>query len=64
MHLIKLLKTTVCFLVITNSFPGSMYAQDVALLKQLEQSQYLRSVMKVDSADAGMTRWSKKKVEH
>jgi len=64
MHLIKLLKTTVCFLLITNSLTCIVYAQDAALLKQLEQSQYLRSVMKVDSADAGMTRWSKKKVEH
>lgn len=37
-------------------------ARDNALLKQLEQSQYLRSAMKVDSADAGLTRWYKKKV--
>jgi len=38
-------------------------AQDAALLKQLEQSSYLRTVMKADSANGGIERWLKKKVE-
>ena len=44
-------------------FTSEIFAQNQALLKQLEQSHYLREVMKIDSADAGMTRWAKKKVE-
>jgi Glycosyl hydrolase family 9/Cellulase N-terminal ig-like domain len=38
-------------------------AQDTALLKQLEQSQYLRATMKNDPVNAGLTRWLKKPVE-
>jgi hypothetical protein len=38
-------------------------AQDASLLKQLEQSDHLRFVMKADSANAGMGRWLQKKVE-
>lgn len=59
----KQFRTSVILLVLITSFTSIGHAQDVALLKQLEQSQYLRKVMKVDSTDAGMTRWSKKKVE-
>ena len=44
-------------------FTKEIFAQNPVLLKQLEQSHYLREVMKIDSADAGMTRWAKKKVE-
>ncbi len=44
-------------------FVNPARAQDAALLKQLEQSEQLRFVMKADSADAGMGRWLKKKVE-
>jgi hypothetical protein len=40
-----------------------MAAQDASLLKQLAQSDNLRFVMKADSANAGMGRWLKKKVE-
>ncbi|HWB28192.1 MAG TPA: glycoside hydrolase family 9 protein [Chitinophagaceae bacterium] len=45
------------------SFANPLFAQDKTLGNQLEQSQYLRFVMKADSADAGMTRWLEKKVE-
>jgi hypothetical protein len=38
-------------------------AQDAALQTQLEQSQYLRTIMKNDPASAGLTRWLKKPVE-
>jgi len=62
-HLLILFKSAVSILVITNLFTGVLYAQDQGLLKQLEESQYLKNVMKVDTSVAGMTRWSKKKVE-
>ena len=38
-------------------------AQDANLMKQLQQSSYLGIAMKADSADMGITRWLKKKVE-
>jgi len=38
-------------------------AQDATLRAQLEQSHYLRYVMKADTNNAGMNRWLKKKVE-
>ena len=38
-------------------------AQNAALHKQLEQSGYLRTVMKADTIDGGMQRWLKKKVQ-
>ncbi|MCW3094330.1 MAG: hypothetical protein JWP81_5399 [Ferruginibacter sp.] len=40
-----------------------LFAQDTALLNQLEQSQYLRTTMKNDPVNAGLTRWLKKPVE-
>ena len=40
-----------------------MYAQNITLLKQLEQSQDLRYTMQADSSAAGLTRWLQKKVE-
>src|SRR5680860_164181 len=62
-HILKPYKTSVILLVILTSFTSSVYGQNITLQKQLEQSQYLSTVMKVDSNDAGMTRWLKKKVE-
>ena len=56
-------KAAVILLLFIALFIGDVYSQNPALLKQLEQSHYLREVMKIDSADAGMTRWAKKKVE-
>jgi len=58
-------KMTLKFLVVVSvtgfiSFHTS--AQDNLLLRQLEQSQNLRFVIKPDSADMGFTRWQKKKV--
>src|SRR5258706_2211476 len=47
-------------LLIITSFEAS--CQDSLLLRQLKQSQYLRLVMKPDSATMGFTRWQKKKV--
>jgi hypothetical protein len=41
----------------------TVQAQDTTLQKQLEQSQYLRTIMKNDPANAGLTRWLKKPVE-
>jgi hypothetical protein len=38
----------------------TVQAQDTTLQKQLEQSQYLRTIMKNDPANAGLTRWLKK----
>lgn len=38
-------------------------AQDAALIKQLEQSSYLKYTMKADSTHAGIARWLKKPVE-
>ena len=34
---------------------NTVTAQDTALLKQLEQSHYLQTVMKADSSQAGLT---------
>lgn len=59
----KPFKTSVALLVMATIFIPVMYAQDTVFLKQLEQSQYLKKVMKVDPTDAGLTRWTKKKVE-
>ncbi|MEI6138404.1 MAG: glycoside hydrolase family 9 protein [Mariniphaga sp.] len=56
-------KISVILLLFITLFTSEIYAQNPALLKQLEQSHYLREVMKIDSADAGMTRWAKKKIE-
>ena len=54
---------SIVLLVLVTLFTSVIYAQDAAFLKQLEQSQYLKQVMKVDPADAGLTRWAGKKVE-
>ncbi|MDA1119870.1 MAG: glycoside hydrolase family 9 protein [Bacteroidetes bacterium] len=50
-------------LVMITLLTSLVFGQDKTLLKQLEQSRFLRSVMEVDSNDAGMTRWVKKEVE-
>ncbi len=49
-------------LVFTLLVTCGTFAQNTALQKQLEQSQHLKTVMNIDSADAGMTRWLKKEV--
>lgn len=49
------------FLLIVFTVPAA--AQHASLLKQLEQSDYLRFIMKPDTANAGMQRWLQKKVE-
>ena len=42
-------------------FPLPVLAQTSKLQRQLEQSEYLTYTMKPDSADAGLTRWLRKK---
>ena len=49
-------KTTVALLLMITLFTNIMYAQNAAFLKQLEQSQHLRKVMKVNPTDAELTR--------
>ncbi len=44
------------FLVSTHS----LFAQDALLLKQLEESDHLRTIMKPDPSNSGMGRWLKK----
>ncbi|HSH19838.1 MAG TPA: hypothetical protein VLA03_05275 [Draconibacterium sp.] len=56
-------KATVMLLVIIASVTVSVHGQNKKLINQLEHSKYLSKVMKIDSADAGMTRWIQKKVE-
>ncbi len=56
-------KARVILLLFITLFTGDLFSQNPALLKQLEQSHYLREVMKIDSADSGKTRWAKKRVE-
>lgn len=53
---------TFILLGLTTLVINTVTAQDTALLKQLEQSHYLQTVMKADSSQAGLTRWLKKKV--
>lgn len=53
-----------CLLMLIAAYEVSpAMAQDPVLMKQLQQSSYLQSTMKADSASAGITRWLKKKVE-
>ncbi len=63
MHARKYFQYDFILFFLSFSLFGMVYAQDSALLKQLEQSQYLQTIMKIDRADAGMTRWLKKPVE-
>ena len=39
---------------------GNLFSQDQFLQKQLQQSNYLRTTMQPNDADAGLTRWLKK----
>lgn len=43
-------------------FSFDSYAQDTLLIRQLNESQNLKFIMKPDSADMGFTRWRKKPV--
>ncbi len=61
MHVYKNCTVLLLLLGILCTKPAS--AQDAALLKQLQQSDYLRTVMKADPANGGMQRWLQKKVE-
>ncbi len=54
-------KVIALLLLSMSSYMG--YCQNKLLQKQLEQSHYLTTVMKEDSAAAGLTRWMQKKVE-
>ena len=50
-------------LVMTVLPVGLLHGQDSLLLKQLEQSHYLKHIMKEDPGRAGLTRWAQKKVD-
>ncbi|HKO79256.1 MAG TPA: hypothetical protein VJU78_02635, partial [Chitinophagaceae bacterium] len=63
MQVSKLFHTLFLSFVFTISVTNTMYAQNITLLKQLEQSQDLRYTMQADSSAAGLTRWLQKKVE-
>ncbi len=61
---IKMLQRPICLLIFMATFcMESVKAQDAGLMKQLEQTNYLRFTMTADSANAGITRWLKKPVE-
>lgn len=53
----------IVFLLIISPFLiTKVLAQETILNNQLAQSQYLQTIMKADSTNAGLTRWLKKKV--
>ena len=56
-------KVSVTMLIIATSSVGKIYAQDTAFLRQLEQSHFLKRVMKVDPTSAGFPRWAEKIVD-
>jgi Glycosyl hydrolase family 9/Cellulase N-terminal ig-like domain len=58
-NILPLFSTLFLFSILSKS---PVIAQDTQLTKQLAQSNYLRFTMKADSADAGITRWLKKRV--
>lgn len=61
----KLLKLNQCMVILAIIIPASAqigHAQDSSLLKQLEQSKYLKKIMETDSTNMGITRWLNKKV--
>ena len=58
-----LFKAAIFTIIMVISLNRVVNAQNSAFQKQLEQSQYLNKTMKIDSADAGMTRWLKKEVQ-
>ena len=55
-------KVKAVILFFITSITTVVYAQNDALLRQLEKSRYLNKVMQIDSSDAGMTRWLKKEI--
>jgi len=57
------LKALVVLLLISGLSSSMLLAQDSSFFYQLEQSQYLKKVMKEDPAHAGFTRWTSKMVD-
>ncbi|HEY5463737.1 MAG TPA: cellulase N-terminal Ig-like domain-containing protein [Hanamia sp.] len=57
------IRPTWLLIIIATWWVNPLKAQDAHLIKQLEQSNYLRVTMKADSANMGITRWLKKPVE-
>ncbi|WP_153797967.1 glycoside hydrolase family 9 protein [Foetidibacter luteolus] len=53
---------TIVLLLLTVLCIKPAIAQNVSLQRQLQESHYLKYVMKADRSDAGITRWLKKKV--
>ena len=64
LHSGKFSKKAVIALISIILINSCVFGQGTPLLKQLEQSHYLREVMQIDSADAGMSRWLKKRTEN
>lgn len=56
-------ETSVAILLIAILCTSITYAQDNTFVKQLEESQYLKKVMREDPTNAGLTRWAEKKVD-
>ena len=56
-------RLTLLLMLISTYWISPVMAQDANLMKQLQQSSYLKYTMKADSTNAGITRWLKKRVE-
>src|ERR1700730_3899591 len=56
-------RLTLLLILISTYSIRPVTAQDANLMKQLQQSNYLKYIMKADSTNAGITRWLKKRVE-
>lgn len=62
MYLHYFVKSALCLLAALTLILTPAHAQDEMLKKQLKQSNYLRTVMQPNDADAGLTRWLRKPV--
>ena len=56
------LQRLILLMLISTFLINPVTAQDAKLVKQLQQSNYLKYTMKDDSTNAGITRWLKKRV--
>src|SRR6266516_2032871 len=56
-------RLTLLLMLISTYRISPVMAQDANLMKQLQQSSYLKYTMKADSTNAGIARWLKKRVE-
>ena len=56
-------RLTLLVTLLSTCWINPVMAQDANLMKQLQQSSYLKYTMKADSTNAGIARWLKKRVE-